>query len=194
MDDGKELLNRAAKGDREAHDELFGLVHRVLRQIARGQLRKYGRGATSQTTSLVDECYIKLMGNGDVTWESLSQFYKLAHTVLRDVAVDHKRKREAQARGGGRTFVCLDTAGEVRDDDSSPIERIEREDALQGALTELAAYDEGLALIVHMQHFEGMTFAQVSEVLGVPLSTAKSRSQLALTKLYQGLKRRGFDA
>lgn len=192
-DDVVELLRRAGEGDRTAQNQLFLVVDDVLRQIARGQLRVYGRGATTQTTDLVDQGYLKIVGKRGVSWQGLAHFYGIAGLVMRDLAVDHRRRRRAAIRGGGVAWGHIDQASDVPAENACPIERLELHDALKEALADLAAEDESLALVAHMHYIEDQTYEQIARELKLPLSTAKGRGRLALTKLYQALKRRGFD-
>ena len=95
------LLARACGGDRQAQSELFRLVEPELRRHARACLRDERPSPGMQTTVLVDDAFLKLVGAGDLPCESRAQFFCWASRVMREVLVDEARRRAAAKRGGG---------------------------------------------------------------------------------------------
>src|SRR5262249_5369675 len=109
------LLCLAGGGDRHAQEELFRLVEGELRRRAKAYMRNERPGHDLQTTVLVDEAFVRLVGEDNMTWENRSQFYALAAKVMRQMLVDDARQRAACKRGGGDQPVPLDRVPELAD-------------------------------------------------------------------------------
>jgi len=102
------LLAEWAKGNPDALNELMPLVYRELRQLAASYLRKERQGHTLQPTALVHEAYLRLVDQTNPTWQSRSHFYGVAARLMRQILVDHARRKQAGKRGGLK--VSLDEA------------------------------------------------------------------------------------
>lgn len=133
-----ELLRAYAGGDRDAFDELVPLVYDELRRIARNHLRRTNRGATLDTTALVHEAYLKLVGQKGMRVEDRGHFLAIAACAMRQVIISRARARLAAKRGGGVVPVTLD---EERVGSDAQAEWLLD---LDHALTELRARDERL--------------------------------------------------
>jgi RNA polymerase sigma factor (TIGR02999 family) len=107
------LLQRAEEGDSAAAGELFVLVEEDLRRIARKRKRDAALGAAvdASTTGLVDEAFIRLVGQNMTTWEpgDRRKFFAFVSNKIHDFLIDELRKQQAQKRGGDRQQVELDT-------------------------------------------------------------------------------------
>ncbi len=97
--DVTQLLQRFDAGDAAVREEIFGAVYAELHRIAHRYIRKERVGHTLQTTGLVHEAYIKLVGQKDVTWQSRAHFYGVAAQVMRRILVDYAQARNAAKRG-----------------------------------------------------------------------------------------------
>src|SRR5271170_6841319 len=95
------LLSLAARGDKSAQEELFRLVEGHLRRQARAYMRQAQPTHLLQTTVLIDEAFVKLVGDQEILWENRSHFYCFAARVMRQFLVDEARQRGADKRGGG---------------------------------------------------------------------------------------------
>jgi RNA polymerase sigma-70 factor (ECF subfamily) len=102
------LLAEWAKGNQRALDDLTPLVYRELRQLAASHLRKERLGHNLQPTALVHEAYVRLVDQINPTWQSRSHFFGVAARLMRQILVDHARRKHAGKRGGMR--VSLDEA------------------------------------------------------------------------------------
>src|SRR5690349_8704715 len=103
--DGDEItvfLNRLTKGDSDAAQQLLPVIYQELRQLARVQLRHERQGHTLQPTALVNEAYLKLVGQRE-EWSSRTHFFALASQMMRRVLVDYARQRNRVKRGSGET-------------------------------------------------------------------------------------------
>lgn len=165
-DNVTQLLARAQQGDRRATDELFPLVYDQLRALSQQHLANERTGHTLQATALVNEAYLRLVGDRDVTWESRAHFFGAAAKAIRRILTDHARSRGRIKRGGGAAVTPLP-------DDGIPISADDEHDfvAVDRALERLAAFDEQKARVVELRFFAGLTAEQTAAALGVSAST-----------------------
>ena len=160
------LLDRLGKGEQEAASELFPLVYDELRRLAQYKLSDEKTGHTLQPTALVNEVYVRLIGNNhELKFESRKGFFVAAAEAMRHILVDAARRKMAQKRGGHlkRANVELDAIHI-----SKPNELLD----VHGALERLAQQDSQCAELVKLHYFGGYSLADVSELLGVSRSTA----------------------
>jgi RNA polymerase sigma-70 factor (ECF subfamily) len=155
------LLAELQAGDRDAVDALAGLLYDELRKIAAAYLGRERGEHTLQPTALVNEAYLRLVDQRDVTWQNRAHFLGVAARAMRRVLVDHARARRRDKRGGGAARVTLD------DDRVGAAARDLDLVALDDALGELAAVDAELARVVELRYFGGLTVDETAEVLGV---------------------------
>jgi RNA polymerase sigma factor (TIGR02999 family) len=161
------LLDDWSRGNPRALDQLLPLVYEELRGIARRQLRRERDGHTFQPTALVHEAYLRLVDQRQVDWRSRAHFFGVAAQVMRRILVDDARRHKAAKRGDGIQRVTIDEAIETPGrDDISVL-------ALDDALGRLETVDRGLAQIVELRAFGGLTIEEAAHVLKVSASTAK---------------------
>jgi RNA polymerase sigma factor (TIGR02999 family) len=175
------LLEAAARGDRASEERLWTLVYDRLREIAGRELHRRGSGETLSTTGLVHEAYFKLADRPGIGWHNRSHFYALACRAMRQVLVDHARRRRAEKRGGGDRLVTLDRAAPASAQRTTDL--VELDDALN----RLAAINERLARVVECRFFGGLSLPEVADTLGIPLRTAEREWQRARAYLYRML-------
>jgi RNA polymerase sigma-70 factor, ECF subfamily len=177
--DPTELLQRMKSGDRAAGDELLPLVYRELHRLASAQMAKQPSSHTLQPTALVNEAYLKLVGQRSARWENRGQFYCMASAVMRSVLVDHARAKRAAKRGGSGLRVALeeDLAVETGPD----LDLL----ALDEALVELARDDAELARIVELRFFGGLTAQETADALGTSLRGVERGFRVARMRLLQ---------
>jgi RNA polymerase sigma factor (TIGR02999 family) len=179
------LLNLAHGGDPRAQEELFRLVEGELRRLAHARLHHEMPAPGLQTTLLVDDAYLKLIGAAGRSWESRSQFYCFAARVMREVLVGEARRRTATKRGGGDQPAPLDQVPTPQAPSTpDPLTLL----ALHEALAELAADYPELSQIVELHYFAGWELKQIAkDILGVPYTTVKRRWQKARALLYRAM-------
>jgi len=162
-DDVTEQLRRWSKRrDQESDGSLFSLVYKELHDQAHRFLHRERREHTLQTTALVNEAYLKLLEQKNVSWESRTQFFSIAATLMRRILVDYARQRQRLKRGGKADNVTLDSALEVAVSETS-FDLL----ALDQALNRLAEKEEQLARVVELRFFSGLDVPETAEVLGV---------------------------
>jgi RNA polymerase sigma factor (TIGR02999 family) len=177
----------AGSGDREAREKLFRLVQGELRRQAKARLRGERPGHDLQTTLLVNEAFVQLIGDQKVTWENRMQFYCFAARVMRQTLVDEARLRAAGKRGGGERPLPLErTADPVEHRPFDPLTLL----ALHEALDKIAGQSPELIEIVELRYFGGWELKQIAEdILHVPYPTIKKRWQRAKALLHRELSK-----
>jgi RNA polymerase sigma factor (TIGR02999 family) len=152
-------LADARAGDREALDRVLATLYRELHSMARRQLGMQ-RHQTLDTTGLVHEAYLKLVGRREAQFDDRAHFFAYAASAMRSVVVDYARQRLAQKRGGDLhrvTDLPEDLGGGVRLDEEML--------GLDTALNQLAEVDARLAQVVEMRYFGGLSEAEIAAAL-----------------------------
>jgi RNA polymerase sigma-70 factor, ECF subfamily len=173
-----ELLVAWSQGDIDAREALVPLVHRELRRRAAAYLRRERRDHTLQPTALVNEAYVRLLGEHRANWQNRAQFFAVAAQIMRRVLVDYARERQAAKRPGG-IRVTLDEAARVE----PPVECELL--MLNDALEALARLDERQAQIVELKYFGGLSEEDVAAVLSLSRATITREWQSARAWLYR---------
>ena len=174
------LLADWSRGDRTALDRLLPLIYADLRRIAVRQLRHERGGHTLQPTALVHEAYLRLVEQRAVAWQDRATFFGVAALVMRRVLVDHARRQAAKKRGDGAQRVPLEDIATTSPSQISVL-------ALDHALGRLEKIDPGLAQIVELRAFGGLTIDEAAHVLNVSASTAKREWRTARAWLVREL-------
>jgi RNA polymerase sigma-70 factor, ECF subfamily len=178
---GTLLLRAWGRGDVQARDDLFHLVHQDLRARAAGYLRRERRDHTLQPTALIHEAYLRLVDQDRIDWQSRAHFLAIAATMMRRVLVDHARRRSAVKRPAHTLRVELD-------DQVGTVEPIACEVlALHAALDELEHIDERQARIVELRYFAGMSEDEIADAIGVSRSSVTRDWQMARAWLFRRL-------
>jgi RNA polymerase sigma factor (TIGR02999 family) len=159
------LLREWRDGDRAALDCLVPLVEAELRRLAGGYLRNERAGHTLQPTALVNEAWLRVAQQNQPAWESRSHFIAIAAHYMRQILVDHARKKNARKRGDGAIPVNIDDANIFEPERSSDLT------ALDDGLKELAGFDERQAHIVELHFFGGLTYEEIADYLKIGRST-----------------------
>ena len=175
------LLRAARAGDPLAAEDLFGVVYGDLKRIARRQLGGSG-GGTLTTTALVHEAYLRLARPGNLELNDRTHFFAVAARAMRQILVDHARRRVAEKRGGGVLAIELDEGRVAAADDLAEVMV-----ALDGALAKLEQVDERLARLVEWRFFGGMTFEEAAVGLELSDRTLKRDWKRAKAFLYREL-------
>ena len=177
-----QLLVAWQNGEENALDALLPIVYAELRRLASSALRREGRGHTLQTTALVHEAYVRLVGS-DVAWEGSGHFMRVASRAMRRVLVDHARKRRASKRGGGAAPLDLDSLEGGLPGDAPPEEIIELDEALE----RLIALEERKGRAVELHYFGGLSYEEVAEALDVSTATVHRDLRMARAWLLKEL-------
>lgn len=185
----EELLGRVRDGDSEALNELVPLVYGELQELARGQRRRWRGGTPMQTTSLLHEAYMRLAGQEEPEWRDRAHFMAVAATAMRQILIDHARRRSAKKRGGDLRRVDIH---EIESLLASPSRELEARDevllVLDEALGRLAEINERPVRILECRFFAGMTIPETAEALDVSPATISRGWSMARAWLYRELR------
>ena len=165
-----ERLDRQGNADL---DKAFAAYYPDLKRVARARLRGSGLQGHLQTTALVHESYLKLSAGAGASFADRIHFLAYASRTLRSIIVDTIREERALRRGGDLDIVTLDTAAQEGVEGPVDVESV------SGALDDLAKLDPGLARLVEMRFFGGMTEPEIAEALGLSVRTVSREWQKA---------------
>jgi RNA polymerase sigma-70 factor, ECF subfamily len=168
------LLKDWRHGDPSALEEVARVVDRELRRLAASYLRRERPDHTLQPTALVNEAFLRLMGQGDhVDWESRSQFMGIAARHMRQILVDHARHHNAGKRGSGETMIPIEDAPVATHPRSADLM------ALDEALEKLAEVDPRKARAMELKYFGGLEMAEIAQVLNLSIKTVEKDVRMA---------------
>lgn len=167
------LLRLWSQGDREALDQLVPLMYAELRQLAHQRLRREAAHRSLNTTGLVHDAYLKLVGVQRPQFRDRGHFLAMASRVMRRLLVDQARARRAAKRGGAAVNAELDEALYMSDSQSEALAELDE------ALKRLEAIDPRQGQIVEQRYFGGLSLEETAEALGVSLATVKRELRFA---------------
>ena len=156
------LLKHVGGGDEQAREQLIELVYRELQRLAGYYMRGERIDHTLQPTALVHEAYLRLFGQEQINWQNHSHFVHGAARAMRQILVDHARRRATAKRAGGQKKVSFDESAVIVSDQRPEI-MLALDEALQG----LESVDARQAAIVEMLYFTGMTQQEAAQALGL---------------------------
>lgn len=158
------LLRAWRQGDRAVFDRIVPLIYDELRQLASFHMRRERPGHTFGPTDLISEAYLRLAGGVELEFNDRVHFFAIASRNMRQILVEHARKRCAAKRGAGQPALELDEARIATD---RPWVLV----ALDDALDELAKLDERKARVIELHYFGGLTHAQIAAACDIHVNT-----------------------
>src|SRR5262245_8116936 len=167
------LLQNWSDGDEEALAKLTPLLYKELHRMAHRYMRQERPDHTLQTTALINEACLRLMGWKNVRWQNRAHFFGVSAQLMRKILVDIARSRSYANRGAGARVVSLEAAPVAS---PAPAQEIL---ALDEALKRLAAIDPRKSQIVELRFFGGLSLEQTAEVLKVSSRTIRREWELA---------------
>jgi RNA polymerase sigma-70 factor, ECF subfamily len=171
------LLQKWRHGDPSALVQVAAIVDRELHRLAASYLRRERPGHILQPTALVNEAFLRLMGQCAQDWESRSHFVAIAAQHMRQILVDYARRQRAAKRGAGRTMIPLDDAQAATD--PRPVDLL----ALDEALKRLSRVDSRKARAIELKFFGGLELAEIAAVLNISLKTVEKDVRLGVAWL-----------
>jgi RNA polymerase sigma factor (TIGR02999 family) len=178
------LLVEWRHGDDAALARLIPIVYGELRRVASARLRHEDAAHTLQTTALVHEAYLRLVGLERMSIQNRTHFFAMAARLMREILVDHARRKNAVKRGSGATMLQLDDLAAGAE--SAIVDVI----AIDEALDELASLDQRLCRVVELRFFAGLSIAEAADALGVSSATVERDWTVAKAWLLQHLSPR----
>ncbi len=182
MSDITLVLQAIGRGDRRASAELLPLVYDELRRLAAARMAREAAGQTLQPTALVHEAWLRLVNDGDRTWDNRAHFFSAAAEAMRRILIDSARRKSALKRGGGQERLNVDDlelATTTTDDRVLMIDQ---------ALQQMEAEDPQSARIVVLKFFGGLTNKEVGKTLGVTERTVERQWAYAKAWLFQKIR------
>ncbi|CAM2065009.1 Sigma-70 family RNA polymerase sigma factor [Sulfidibacter corallicola] len=175
------LLKKWQDGCDGSEEALLRLVYAELKKISSAFLKREKGHISLQTTELVNEAYIRLMGTREIRWEDRAHYFGIAAKVMRQLISDHLRTKNAQKRGGGEPPLVLeeDLHGVTEDR-----RHINLQD-LDMALRELDEMDPRKCKIVELRYFAGLSIEDTGKVLSISPATVKREWNVAKAWLYR---------
>ena len=175
-----ELLRAWGDGDTSALERLTPIVYGELHRLARRYMRGERPGHSLQTTALVNEAYMRLVGYERMEWQNRGHFFAVSAQVMRRILVEHARRHNLK-RGGGVPHVSLDEAALVGGNRAADLV------ALDDAMNTLAQRDPRKAQVVEMRFFGGLNVDETADVLKVSPATVMRDWTTAKAWLYREL-------
>ena len=189
MGDVTHILSAIEGGDLQAAEKLLPLVYKELRRLAAQRLAREAPGQSFQSSDLVHEAYLRLVGEGDGSqWDGRAHFFAAAAEAMRRILVENARRKKRRKHGGGRLRVELEAADFLA---KEPPEDLE---ALDQALDKLTEEDPAKAELVKLRFFAGLTMPEIARVLKISLATAERHRAYSRTRLFAELKDRDDSA
>lgn len=162
-----QLLAQVSQGKEEAYHDLFPLIYNELKRLAHSKLQHERDDITLSGTALVHEVYLKMAGQTNISARSKNHFMAIAARCMRQILIDHARKKKAEKRGGDQQdLTYIDELLNVRQEAEKLLD-------LDQKIDELAQLDERLAEVVVLRFFGQMTVEATAEVLDVSPRTVK---------------------
>ncbi len=179
------LLLDWGQGDQAALDSLLPLIYNELRQVAEAYLRRDRPGHTLQATALVNEAFLRLIDQSQISWQNRAHFFGVAANLMRQILIQHARANHAAKRGGERQKLYLDEAGDqAKDIDLDLI-------ALDDALRDLETVAPRQCRVVELRYFGGLNIEETAEALAISPATVKREWTMAKAWLHHEISRRG---
>jgi RNA polymerase sigma factor (TIGR02999 family) len=178
-----QLLVAWKAGNKEALDLLTPIVYGELKRLASHYLADERAAATLQPTALVHEAYLRLVAQSLPDWESRSHFFGVAAQLMRQILVDHARRRNSAKRGSGAEKVSLDSIVSFAPARSRDIE------ALDDALTALGEVDPRKCKVIELRFFGGFSVEETAQALGISVATVGREQRMAEAWLHREVAR-----
>jgi RNA polymerase sigma factor (TIGR02999 family) len=182
MSDVTQVLQSMSKGDARASEQLLPLVYEELRRVAMARMAQEASGQTLQATALVHEAWLRLVSDGDRTWQNRAHFFGAAAEAMRRILIENARRRSRLKRGGNLVRVDIadvDVAAATPDDKILLINE---------ALQVMEKDDPEKAHVVVMKFFGGLTNQEVAETLSVTERTVERHWAFAKAWLYRTIR------
>jgi RNA polymerase sigma factor (TIGR02999 family) len=183
--DVTQLLVSWSHGDQAALEELMPLVYGELRRLASAYLRHERSNHTLQSTALVHEAFMRLVGQQSVEWRNRAHFFAIAAQMMRRILVDYARAQRREKRGSGAVKLELDAALAEGLDSGPDVDIL----ALNGALDELSRLDSRQGRVVELRFFAGLSIEETAEVMNLSPASIKREWNTARAWLFREMTR-----
>ena len=176
-----------SNGDQRALEKLAPLVYEELRRLARSYMRKEAREHTLQATALVNEVYLRLVNQREMSWQNRAHFFAISAQLMRRILIDHARKHSRKKRSGEYRKEILNEEAVLI------LERSSELVALDDALSALSMIDERKSRVVELRYFGGLSIEETAEVLRVSAPTVQREWRAAKAWLFGEVSKRSSN-
>ena len=177
------LLREWSQGDQEALAQLIPLVHEELCRLAHHYMSQERPDNTLQTTALVNEAYIKLVGQRNVRWQNRTHFFAVAAQLMRRILIDHARKKSSLKRGGGALRrVVTDVADLAAEPDSDQIVKLDQ------LIQRLEREEPRTAEVLKLRYYAGLSVEDTAAATGLSARTVKREWRYARAWMIQAMQ------
>jgi RNA polymerase sigma factor (TIGR02999 family) len=170
MNDATVMLAAVKNGDSGAAEQLLALVYEELRRLAASKMAQDSPGHTLQPTALVHEAWLRLVGARTPSFKDREHFFRASAEAMRHILTDRARRKLTKRHGGGYQRIDFETNGFDLAAPSAGEQLLALDEALEAFALEHPIQCE----LVKLRYFAGLTNEEVSEVMGVSVSTAKN--------------------
>lgn len=167
------LLIQLSEGNRGAESRIVPLIYKELRHVAHRHMRHERAYHTLQPTALVNEAWLRLIDQPHISWKSRAHFFGVASHIMREILVDHARKRQAGKRGGVQQQITLEATLLATKGDLTDVL------VLDEILQRLRELDARASRVVELHFFGGLSFEEMAVILDVSVRTVKSDWRMA---------------
>jgi RNA polymerase sigma factor (TIGR02999 family) len=178
-----QLLAAARRGDTRAGSRLWSVVYDELRRLARRQLAGEGAACTLESTALIHEAFLRLVGNEPVEWANRRHFFAAAARAMRHIRIDDARRRGRIKRGADRPIRPIGDEPPVCDDDPAEVLAVDE------ALRKLEQVAPRQAEVVMLRYFAGLSVDETAQALEVSPRTVDYDWRLARAWLHRELRK-----
>lgn len=177
-----QLLQQWNQGESAALEKLLPVIYHELQKLAGAYLRNERPGHTLQPTALINEAYLRLIGQNFPEWQNRKHFFGVAAQLMRQILVEHARAHNAAKRGGGEQKFSLDEALTYTQEKAAELV------ALDDALQALAQFDARKARLIELRYFGGLSLEETAAVLDISIATIGREMRLAQAWLQRELQ------
>jgi RNA polymerase sigma factor (TIGR02999 family) len=176
------LLRSWRAGDQSALNELTGLVYPELRRLAAAIMRQERGSHTLQPTALVHEVYLRITADQHLSLEDRAHFLGIAARLMRQVLIEHARRKFSAKRGGRAQHVTFEDGLAISPEGSEEVI------ALDAALSALHTISPRKAQAVEMRYFGGLTVPEIAAALDMSSRTVERDLRLAHAWLFRHMQ------
>jgi RNA polymerase sigma factor (TIGR02999 family) len=177
-----QVLQAIGRGESKPSEDLLPLVYDELRKLAAVRMANEQAGQTLQATALVHEAWLRLVADGDRTWQNRAHFFGAAAEAMRRILIENARRKSRLKHGGGQERVNVE---DLELAETSPDEKVL---LIDEALQELQARDPERSQIVVLKFFGGLTNQEVAQSLGIGERTVERQWAYAKAWLFRKIR------
>ncbi len=178
-----QVLHAIGRSEEGAAEKLLPLVYAELRRLAAARMAHEMSGQTLQPTALVHEAWLRLVSDGDRTWQNRAHFFGAAAEAMRRILIERARHKSRLKHGGGQARLNIEDLLEV----AAPVDDEELL-AVSDALDKLASIHAVQAEVVKLRYFVGMTNVEAAQALGLSERTVKNYWTYARAWLFREMQ------